>query len=51
MAVYENSSDEFDMAHCLIEVKVTSRLPILSPFTTMQTVKSYISALELNRKF
>ena len=37
IVVYENSLDEFDIGHCRIKVKV--------PFTTIQTVKSYISAL------
>ena len=43
--VYENSSDEFDIGHCRIKVKVMARLWNFSPFTTIQTVKSYISAL------
>ena len=46
IVVYENSSDEFDIGHCVIKVKVTN----FSPFTTIQTVKSYISALAHVRK-
>ena len=43
---YEKSSDEFDIGHCPITVKVTT----FFPFTTIQTVKCYISALEEGRK-
>ena len=39
IVVYENSSDECDIGHCLIKVKVTVRLLNFSPFTTVQTVK------------
>ena len=45
IVVYENSSDKFDIGHCLIKVKVTVLLKDVSPFTTIQTLKSYISAL------
>ena len=45
IVVYENSSDEFDIGHCLIKVKVTASLRNFSPFTTIQTVKAYISVL------
>ena len=47
--VYENSSDEFDIGHCLIKVGHCLTLNF-SPFTTIQTVKSYISALAHVRK-
>ena len=39
--VYENSSDEFDIEHHQIKVKVTVGLQKFSPFTTIQTVRSY----------
>ena len=38
IVVYENSSDEFDIGHCPIKVKVTALN--FSPFTAIQTVKS-----------
>ena len=41
IVVYENSSDEFDIVH-QIKVKVTVGVQKFSPFTTKQTVKSYI---------
>ena len=47
IVVYENSSDEFDIGHCPIKVKVTLKF---SPFTTIQTVKAHISALAQVRK-
>ena len=50
MVAYENSSDEFEIGHCLIKVKVTARLRNFSPFTTLKSVKSSISALALDRK-
>ena len=50
IVVYENSSDEFDIGHCPIKVKVTAWLWTFSPFTTIQTVRSYISALAQVRK-
>ena len=43
--LYENSSDEFDIKHHWIKVKVKC-----SPFTTMQTVRSYNSTLVQARK-
>ena len=43
--VYETGSAEFNIGHCPIKVKVTA-----SPFTTIQTVKSHISALAHVRK-
>ena len=46
----KNSSDEFNIGHCPIKVKVTARLENISPFTTIQTVISYISALGHVRK-
>ena len=42
IVVYENSSDEFDIGHCPIKVKVN--------LTTIQTVKAHISALAHVRK-
>ena len=41
--VYENSSDEFDIE--LHRIKVTVEVQIFSPFTTIQTVRSYGSTL------
>ena len=48
--VYENSSDEFDIGHCPIKVKVMAWLWNFSPFTTIQTIKAHISALAQVRK-
>ena len=45
MVVYENSSDEFDTEHHRIKVKVTVGLQKFSPFTPIQTVRSYNSTL------
>ena len=45
IVVYENSSDEFDIELPLIKVKVTVGVQKLSPFTTIQTVRSYSSTL------
>ena len=50
MVVYENSSDEFDIEHHRIKVKVTVGLQKFSPFTTIQTVKFYNSTLGQARK-
>ena len=50
IVVYENSSDEFNIGHCPIKVKVTAWLWNFSPFTTIQTVKAHISALAHVRK-
>ena len=50
IVVYENSSDEFDMDHHRIKVKVTVCLQKFSPFTTIQTVRSYNSTLVQGRK-
>ena len=41
IVVYENSSDEFDIEHHRIKVKVTVGLQKFSPFTTIQTVRSF----------
>ena len=41
---------EFDIGHFPIKVKVTTQLQIVLPFTTIQTVKSYISALAPDKK-
>ena len=43
--VYENSSDEFDIELHRIKVKVTVGIQKFSPFTTIQTVRSYSSTL------
>ena len=45
IVVYQNSSDEFDIGHCPIKGQGH-----FSPFTTIQTVKAYISALAHVRK-
>ena len=45
IVVYENSSDEFDIELYRIKVKVTVGVQKFSPFTTMQTVRSYSSTL------
>ena len=37
IVVYENSSDEFDIEHHRIKVKITVGLQKFSPFTTIQT--------------
>ena len=50
IVVYENSSDEFDIEHHRIKVKVTVGLQKFSPFTTIQTVRSYNSTLVQARK-
>ena len=42
IVVYENSSDEFDIE---LKVKVTVGVQKFSPFTTIQTVRSYSSTL------
>ena len=43
IVVYENSSDEFDIELRRIKVKVTVGVQTFSPFTTIQTVRSYSS--------
>ena len=45
IVVYENSSDEFDIELHRIKVKVTLGIKKFSPFTTIQTVRSYSSTL------
>ena len=50
IVVYENSSDEFDIEHHRIKVKVTVGLQMFSPFTTIQTVTSCNSTLVQARK-
>ena len=45
IVVYENSSDEFDIELRRIKVKVTVGVQKFSPFTTIQTVRSYSSIL------
>ena len=50
IVVYENSSDEFDIEHHRIKVKVTVEIQRFSPFTTIHTVRSYTSTLEQARK-
>ena len=43
IVVYEKSSDEFDIRR--IKVKVTVGVQKFSPFTTIQTIRSYSSTL------
>ena len=50
IVVYENSSDEFNIEHCRIKVKVTIGAQKFFPFTTIQTVRSYNSTLVQDRK-
>ena len=45
IVLYENSSDEFDIELRRIKVKVTVGVQKFSPFTTIQTVRSYSSTL------
>ena len=45
IVVYENSSDKFDIELHGIKVKVTVGVQKFSPFTTIQTVRSYSSTL------
>ena len=45
IVAYENSSDEFDIELHRIKVKVTVGVQKCSPFTTIQTVRSYSSTL------
>ena len=45
IVVYENSSDKFDIELHRIKVKVTVGVQKFSPFTTIQTVRSYSSTL------
>ena len=45
IVVYENSSDEFNIELHRIKVKVTVGVQKFSPFTTIQTVRSYSSSL------
>ena len=45
IVVYENSSDDFDIEFHRIKVKVTIGVQKFSPFTKIQTVRSYISTL------
>ena len=49
VVVYENSSDEFDIELCRIKVKITVGVQKFSPFTTIQTVRSYSSTLVQTR--
>ena len=50
IVVYEKNSDEFDIEHHRIRVKVTVGLQNFSPFTTIQTIRSYNSTLVQARK-
>ena len=45
IVVYENTLDEFDIELRRIKVKVTVDVQKFSPFTTMQTVRSYSSTM------
>ena len=51
IVVYENSSDEFDIELHRIKVKVTVGVQKFSPFTTVQTVRSYSSTLVQARSY
>ena len=51
IVAFENYLDEFDIGHCPIKVKDMAWLWNFFPFTTIQTVKSYISASAQGRKF
>ena len=51
IVVYENSWDEFDIELHRIKVKVTVGVQNFSPFTTIQTVRSYNSTLVQARNF
>ena len=48
--VCKNSSDKFNIEYHWIKVKVTVGLQKFSPFTTIQTVRSYNSTLVQARK-
>ena len=50
IVVYENRSDEIDIEHRQIKVKVTVGLQKFFPFTIIQTVRSYNSTLVQARK-
>ena len=45
IVVYKNSSDEYNIELRRIKVKVTVGVQKFSPFTTIQTVRSYSSTL------
>ena len=45
IVVYQNSSDKFDIELHRIKVKVTVGVQKISPFKTIQTVRSYSSTL------
>ena len=45
IVVNKNNSDKFDNGHCQVKVKVTVGLENFSPFTTIQTIRSYNSTL------
>ena len=49
--VYENILDKFDNWHCRIKIKVPVGLLNFSPFTAIQTTRSYNSTLVEARKF
>ena len=50
IVVYENNSDTFDIENYQIKVKVTVGLQKFSPFTTIQTCRSYNPTLVKARK-
>ena len=50
MVVHENSWDESDIEHHRMKVKVTVGLQKFSPFTAIQTIRSYNSTLVQARK-
>ena len=47
---YKNNSENFDIGHYRIKVKVTAGIQTVFPFTTVQTVRSYNSTLVQARK-
>ena len=51
VVVYENSSDEFDIESSRVKIKVSVGVQKFSPFTTIQTLRSYSSTLVQARNF
>ena len=41
IVIYKNSSEEFDVGHYQIKVKVTAGVQTVFTFTTLQMVRSY----------
>ena len=48
--LYGNILDKFDIGHCCTKVKVTLQLQNVSPFISIQTVRSHNSTLVQARK-